>query len=215
MERTLRFYFTPRDLKKDVDIVLTFQAPTKEVLSHKQNMAAWKVAKLEKGGTTTGSFEAYYSARLGFCVAEIEEGNIISPRLPIEMKTGELTTLTDKPTRGWSFPPTKIQGNLMKAVNKTDMYQNISVGTVVDADEHGHIDLKPTFNFNVGAGNTVEADFHPKLMMYANLGYQDNQLMSVDETTPIIWEAKLDELPKISKWNIVEKSQGGYEVTPD
>ncbi|KAF9256997.1 hypothetical protein L218DRAFT_1006665 [Marasmius fiardii PR-910] len=212
MDRTLKFKYNPGSLKKDVDLVMTFEPPTDETMTHEQSRVAWKVAHLYKGNGNTGTFDVNYSARLGFSVAEVDSGNIIDPQLPVEVKLGEMTTLTDNP-RDWS-KPSKISGTLIKATNKTEMFQDIVVGTVT-SDRHGFIDVAPTFLFKVGAGNTVEANFHPKLMMYANAGYQENALMEADETSPLLWEQNLAELPKTSTWIFTEEAQGKYKITRD
>ncbi|KAF9256998.1 hypothetical protein L218DRAFT_1006666 [Marasmius fiardii PR-910] len=211
MDRTLKFYYNPSLLKKDVNLVFTFQPPTQEPLTDDQNCAAWKIAQLTKNPGTTASFDVHYSGRLGFSVAEIEIGNIIQPEIPVEVKAGQITTFTDNP-RGWSSP-TERGGPLLRATNNTDMYQDIAVGTVTE-DKHGFIDLIPTFLFKAGAGRTVEADFRPKLMMYVNHGYRENALLRAEDAAPPIWDANLAELGKHSTWVFAEDDQGGYKVTP-
>ncbi|KAF9256999.1 hypothetical protein L218DRAFT_1006667 [Marasmius fiardii PR-910] len=216
MDRLLIFYYNPSELRKDVDLLFTFQPPTEETMTHEQSRVAWKVAHLSKGHNTTGTFEIRYSARLGFSVAQ---------------HPGEITILTDDPSYGWS-EPSENGGNLLQAVNQTHSVQDIAFGTVTN-ERHGFIHLKPTFLFKVHAGNTVKANFHPKLIMYANTGYQgelqsfhrmpgkiqileiENALISADRKFPTIWEANLSELPKTSMWIFAEKSKGHYTVTRD
>ncbi|KAK1217632.1 hypothetical protein PQX77_019705 [Marasmius sp. AFHP31] len=216
MDCTLLFYYKPGQLNKDVNVVLTFDAPTKSELSTDQNYVAWNVAYLKStpGSAASNSFSVDYTSRLGFSVAQLTNGNTVIPSSMIEMKNGQSTDLTlegGNPT--WS-DPSGDTGTIIRATNKTGLAQNIAVGTVKDVPG-GFTTLVPSFLWKVGENLTAEAKFQPILKMYVNLDYKQNDFMTGDlaSITPI-WTGNLAALAPLASFAFAETPQGGYAVTP-
>ncbi|KAJ8085071.1 hypothetical protein PM082_003850 [Marasmius tenuissimus] len=151
--RTLIFNYKPGELTKDVNVTLVFDPPTRGELSGNQSLVAWKVANLKSnpGSTTIDAFSVDYTARLGFTVAQLTNGNSVTPNSIIEMKLGQTTDLIlngSNPT--WSVPSgSGRNGTIIRATNKTGYAQNITVGTMKDIGG-GYSALVPTFMWTVG-----------------------------------------------------------------
>ncbi|KAJ8084043.1 hypothetical protein PM082_002810 [Marasmius tenuissimus] len=216
MDCNLLFYYKPGQLTKDVNVVLTFDAPTRSELSTDQNYVAWRVANLKStpGSTANNQFSVDYAARLGFSVAQLTNGNTVIPSSMIEMKIGQSTDLTlngSNPT--WS-DPSGGTGTIIRATNKTGLVQNIAVGTVKDVPG-GFSALVPSFLWKVGENLTAEAKFQPILKMYVNLDYKQNDFMTADlaSMTPV-WTGNLAALAPLASFAFAETPQRGYAVTP-
>ncbi|KAF9256434.1 hypothetical protein L218DRAFT_1007363 [Marasmius fiardii PR-910] len=212
--RTLVFYFKPGRLTKDVKLVFTFKPPTELALSTSDNRVAWEIFELkaEPGSNTTGLFTINFPDTLSFTVAQ-QHGpdGVCHPGLAIEIKPGQSTNLTVVGSkRAWS-EPTEISEKHIEAINKTNMYQNIYVGTVINDDDIAI--PRPTFRFKVGAGSPVKAKFQPQLMMYGNIGYEKDGLITDGLKDNLIWEVDLTTLQKYSCWKFAEGAQGKYSVT--
>ncbi|KAF9254031.1 hypothetical protein L218DRAFT_1010197 [Marasmius fiardii PR-910] len=210
--RKLVFYYKPDEITKDTNVIFTFTPPTDDPLTDKQNRAAWKVVEIRKSEPQDGKFIVEYRADFGFSTAQVDSGNIINPQRTIQMKPGETTNL--KPDRTWSAPtPLPFGSRSFQAINKTDTYQDIAVGTIVHRGDY--IDLEPTFLFNVGSESIVTAEFHPKLMMYSTLEYTQNSLMTAEVTTGLYFQQELSALQKeTTYWSFKELPNGKYEVSP-
>ncbi|KAF9255152.1 hypothetical protein L218DRAFT_1008889 [Marasmius fiardii PR-910] len=209
--RKLVFYFKPEEITRDTNVIFTFTAPTEDPLTDKQNRAAWKVVELRKSVPQDGKFVVEYRADFGFSTAQVDSGKIIDPQLTIQMKPGETTNL--KPDRTWSTPtPLPVGSRSFQAINKTDTYQDIAVGTIIKKGDH--IDLEPTFLFNVGSESIVTAEFHPKLMMYSTMEFKQNSLMTAEVTTNLYWTQELAALQQeTTYWSFKELPNGKYEVS--
>ncbi|KAK1223744.1 hypothetical protein PQX77_013374, partial [Marasmius sp. AFHP31] len=148
MERTLIFNYKPGQLSKDVTVTLVFDPPNKGELSGDQNHVAWRVAHLKSnpGSPAMNAFSVDFDSRLGFGVAQLCNGNTVTPNSMIEMKLGETTELIlngSNPT--WGAPSgSGGNGTIIRATNKTGYVQNITVGTVKDIGG-GFSILIPTF----------------------------------------------------------------------
>ncbi|KAF9255149.1 hypothetical protein L218DRAFT_1008886 [Marasmius fiardii PR-910] len=207
--RKLVFYYKPDEITKDTNVIFTFTPPTDDPLTDKQNRAAWKVVEIRKSEPQDGKFIIEYRANFGFSTAQVDSDNIIDPQRTIQMKPGQTTNL--KPNRTWSTPtPLPAGSRSIQAINKTDTYQDIAVGTIVYRGEYA--DLEPTFLFRVGA---VTANFHPMLMMYSTMTYKQNSLMTAEVTTGLYWKQDLSALQQeTTYWSFKELSNGRYEVSP-
>ncbi|KIK69238.1 hypothetical protein GYMLUDRAFT_237060 [Collybiopsis luxurians FD-317 M1] len=217
MNRTLIFHYKPGQLTQDVNVVLTFQPPTPSELSQDQNLIAWKVASLKAvpGSTMQNQFSVTYVARLGFSVAQLLDGNLVLPGSMIEMKLGQITQLKlDGQNLTW-VEPTESSGTIIRATNATDARQNIAVGTIQDV-AGGYSVLAPTFLWKVGTNISVEAEFHPVLKMYVNLGYRQNDFITANlASLKPVWQKNLAGLESIANFSFVETSQAAcYEVAP-
>ncbi|KAL0069370.1 hypothetical protein AAF712_003390 [Marasmius tenuissimus] len=216
MERTLIFNYKPGQLTRDVNVVFVFATPMGTELSGDQNRVAWKTANLKAapGSTAMNAFSVDYNSRLGFGVAQLTNGNSVTPNSMIEMKTGQTTGLTlNGSTPTWSDPTgSAANGTVIRATNKTGYVQNITVGTVKDLGG-GFSILVPTFMWKVGEGLTCEANFRPKLKMYVNLDYKQNEFMTADlASIDPIWSANLSALGPITNFTFSETPQQGYSV---
>ncbi|KAL0069374.1 hypothetical protein AAF712_003394 [Marasmius tenuissimus] len=216
MERTLIFNYKPGQLTRDVNVVFVFATPMGTELSGDQNRVAWKTASLKSapGSTAMNAFSVEYDSRLGFGVAQLTNGNSVTPNSMIEMKTGQTTGLTlNGSTPTWSDPTgSAANGTVIRATNKTGYVQNITVGTVKDIGG-GFSILVPTFMWKVGEGLTCEANFRPKLKMYVNLDYKQNEFMTADLTSiDPIWSANLSALGPTTNFTFSETPQQGYSV---
>ncbi|KAF9256813.1 hypothetical protein L218DRAFT_1006934 [Marasmius fiardii PR-910] len=217
LHRTLNFFYDPCKMTKNTNVIFTFVPPTSDPLSDVQNRAAWKVFPIKIEEDQTGKFTVDFEAHFGFSTAQIgsstlrfDPGGIIRPELIIAMKLNESTTL--QPNGLWS-KPTYFGGGDLQAINQTDLYQNIVVGTVIKKGPY--FDLKPTFLFHVGSGSAVIANFHSTLLMYVTTDYQQNSLMTSDQSTDLYWQQDLSALQEEnSDWSFVELPNGKYEVTP-
>ncbi|KAJ8093511.1 hypothetical protein PM082_020369 [Marasmius tenuissimus] len=215
MNCTLVFNYLPGKLTRDVNVVLTFDAPTKSELSTDQNYVAWRVANLKStpGSTANNQFSVEYANRLGFSVAQLTNGNTVMPSSMIEMTLGQSTDLTlDGSNPTWSNP-SGGPGAVIRATNMTKYFQNIAVGTVKDG-QGGFSTLEPSFLWKVGENLTAEAKFQPKLKMYVNLGYKESDFITADlaSMTPV-WTGDLAQLAPLTSFAFAETPQGGYAVT--
>ncbi|KAK1230884.1 hypothetical protein PQX77_006014 [Marasmius sp. AFHP31] len=215
MDCTLLFYYKPGEFSKDVNVVLTFDAPTKSELSTDQNYVAWRVANLKSnpGSKANNRFVVDYRNRFGFGVGQLTNGNTVIPTSMIEMKPGQSTDLTlNGSTPAWS-DPSDGTGTLIRATNKTGLLQNMAFGTVSDVG--GFSILEPAFMWKVGENLSVEAKFRPILKMYVNLDCKKNDFLSADvaSMTPI-WTGNLAALAPLASFAFTETPQRGYAVTP-
>ncbi|KAF9255147.1 hypothetical protein L218DRAFT_1008896 [Marasmius fiardii PR-910] len=194
--RKLVFYYKPEEITRDTNVIFTFTPPTKDPLSEKQNRAAWKVVEIRKSEPQDGTFIVEYLADFGFSTAQVP---------------GQTTNL--ETNRTWSTPrPLPGGSSSFQAINKTDTYQDIAVGTIAYRGEY--IDLDPTFLFRVGSESAATAQFQPTLMMYSTMNYKQNSLMTAEVTTGLYWQQELDVLKETTYWNFTELPNGKYEVTP-
>ncbi|KAF9255837.1 hypothetical protein L218DRAFT_1008095 [Marasmius fiardii PR-910] len=218
----LVFYYKPDEITKDTNIIFTFTPPTQDPLTDKQNCAAWNVVEVRKSEPQDGKFTVEYHADFGFSTAQVVHSTPVAftsayrddrtrARLSTR-KPGQTTNL--KPDCTWSTPtPLPVGSRSFQAINKTDTYQDIAVGTIVHRGDF--IDLEPTFLFNVGSESIVTADFHPKLMMYSTMEYTQNSLMTAEVTASLYWQQDLSALQKeTTYWSFKELLSGKYEVSP-
>ncbi|KAK1218756.1 hypothetical protein PQX77_018556 [Marasmius sp. AFHP31] len=175
MDRTLFFNYRPGNLTKDVKVVMVFDAPTNGELTEDQSHVAWKVATLKarSGSSACNSFRVDYNDTLGFGVVQPTNGKIVVPNSIIGMKAGEVAELIpDGPSPMWSEPGKLTEaGTIIRATNRAGVTHNIALGTVKDLG-YGIIKLVPTFMWKVGNGLTAEANFRPRLNLYANIDCQ-------------------------------------------
>ncbi|KAL0072008.1 hypothetical protein AAF712_000931 [Marasmius tenuissimus] len=215
MDCTLLFYYKPGQLTKNVNVVMTFDAPTKSELSTDQNYVAWRVANLKSnpGSKANNRFVVDYKDRFGFGVGQLTNGNTVIPSSMIEMKPGQSTELTlSGSSPAWS-DPSDGTGTLIRATNKTGLVQNMAFGTVSDV-EGGFSIIEPAFMWKVGQNLSVEAKFRPILKMYVNLDCKKNDFLSADvaSMTPI-WTGNLATLAPLASFAFTETPQQGYAVT--
>ncbi|KAK1234796.1 hypothetical protein PQX77_001995, partial [Marasmius sp. AFHP31] len=141
MSCSLTFFYKPGQLTRDVDVMLTFEVPDKEV---EDDFAVWHVAKLKsnRGSLAVNQFSIDYSGRLGFGVGQVNTGRVLTPSSMVEVKPGQFTVLTSNGTDPiWSNPTTAGNedgiGNSMRVTNNTGRDQTIAFGAPVSIPESG------------------------------------------------------------------------------
>ncbi|KAJ7758705.1 hypothetical protein B0H16DRAFT_1535393, partial [Mycena metata] len=214
MERTLILHYSPGKLTQNVSLVLTFQPPTNKALSPTQNLVAWKVVPMHavKDSTAMDVASITYTGRLAFGVSREDVGNIILGASTVEMKVGEFIELEwQEEVPVWGIP-SKAAGQLIKAKNDTPFKQNISMGTL---QRVGSLDVySPSFLWKVGSTQTAEADFHPVLKAYTNLGLVQNEFTAADISSDPIYQWNIPELGRVTNWSFAEATNGSYTITP-
>ncbi|KAJ7318509.1 hypothetical protein DFH08DRAFT_971258 [Mycena albidolilacea] len=180
------FNYSPGQLTQNVNLMLTFEAPTKKTLSTEQNLVAWKVITMRSVPNSKAKNKATvaYTGRLAFGASQ----DAIYGSSTVEMKLGESVDLNWQDEDAvWGIPASSgSTGTLIKAKNKTGYKQDISV---------------------------VEADFHPILKAYVNTGYVQNEFITADISTDMITDWNLAALPLVFNWKFEELAQGGYKIT--
>ncbi|KAJ7830307.1 hypothetical protein B0H14DRAFT_3464910 [Mycena olivaceomarginata] len=215
MNRNMIINYCPGELTADVTLMLTFTPPCPNKLSTEQNMVAWKVIKLKSvpGSKANNAAVVSYSGRLAFGLTQDDIGNVIYGASTVEMQLGDSIDVNWGDDVGmWGLPVKGGDiGTLIKAKNTTDYRQNISVGTLQNV---GGMDVyTPSFMWKVGSKLGVEADFHPMLKAYVNLGYQQNEFITADITGDMLTEWNLAALPAVSNWKFTQLPQGGYNLS--
>ncbi|KAJ7440947.1 hypothetical protein FB451DRAFT_1414869 [Mycena latifolia] len=206
------FNYSPGQLTQNVNLMLTFTAPTEDKLSTVQNLVAWKVITMRSvpGSKAMNNAPVTYTGRLAFG----DIGNVIYGASTVEMKLGESIDLNWQDDAAvWGLPSNSVDiGTLIKAKNTTSYKQNISVGTL---QKLGSVDVySPSFMWKVGSTLTATADFHPMLKSYVNLGYAQNEFITADISSGLVQEWNLAGVPAVSNWLFSELPQGGYSITP-
>jgi hypothetical protein len=212
MTRDLTFRWRPNKLTQDVNLMLAFEPPKDTILSATQNMVAWKSLKLSAcpNANNLSFFTVKYPAKYAFGASVLDGGNVgVTNILPIEL--GETTNLksTDQGCNPLFTEPTKAGGEskLFQATNTTESKQWISIGTINEDEVYS-----PTFCWKVGKTMTVQADLHPVLMGFVNLGYKQSQLITADITNKAMWKENLVKLPTNTTWEIRENPSGDYII---
>ncbi|KAJ7924592.1 hypothetical protein B0H13DRAFT_2315306 [Mycena leptocephala] len=228
------FNYSPGQLTQNVNLMLTFTAPTKDKLSTLQNLVAWKVITMRSvpGSKATNKAPVSYTGRLAFGSSQ---NAIILQCLTATFKLtadalghwkrhlrrldcrdegkcplvnlGESIDLNWQDDAAvWGLPSNSVDiGTLIKAKNTTPYRQNISVGTLQTI---GTVDVySPSFMWKVGSKLSATADFHPMLKSYVNLGYVQNEFITADISSDLLQEWNLTGLPAVSNWLFSELPQ--------
>ncbi|KAF9255320.1 hypothetical protein L218DRAFT_950868 [Marasmius fiardii PR-910] len=200
MSRALNFTYEPVELTEDVNVILGFRKPD---FDPSYQSVAWRAVTLNSSpNIPSGKFTIYYSGRLGISLAQITQGDIVMPKVIIEMLPGQSTTL--RPDGTWS-QPTSIGGNVIGAVNGTDSHQDIAFGTV--EENQGFLDLSPIFCSNVAAQSALRTDFLPILQIcLGTFKCQETEggLITGDMESKLIWSMNLVDLAENSNWAFKE-----------
>ncbi|KAF8187910.1 hypothetical protein K438DRAFT_1764618 [Mycena galopus ATCC 62051] len=214
MNRNMIINYCPGELTADVTLMLTFTPPSANKLSTEQNVVAWKVIKLKSvpGSKANNTAIVSYSGRLAFGLTQDDIGNVIYGASTVEMSLGDTVDVNwSDDSSMWGLPAKgNDTGTLIKAKNTTQYRQNVSVGTLQNL---GGVEVyTPSFLWKVGSTLAVEADFHPMLQAYVNLGYVQNEFITADITGNMITEWNLAALPAVSNWKFTQLPQGNYAI---
>jgi hypothetical protein len=212
MTRNLIFRWRPSKLKQDLNLMLAFDPPKDTTLSESQNMVAWKLLKMNAYPNANNlSFATVnYQAKYAFGASTINGGNRVDVTNILPIGLGETTNLE---ITKWGNPlftqPTKSNGEskLFQAINATGSKQSMSIGTIDESENYN-----PTFNWQVGNTMTIQADLHPVLMGFVNLGYKESQFITADITSKAMWSQNLTDLPTNTTWEVQEQPTGEYTI---
>jgi len=210
VERTLNFNWS--GLSQNTTILLTFNKLVKSQLTLKQNYVAWKVIEAR---APNGSATVHFTGRVGFAQSEMDDGQIVRGSTFIEVPLGSTTNLIEGPDHLNVFEqPVKDPqtGTLVKVKNNTSMRQSLSVGTFTNSSS-GTLQYSPAFYWGgVGTKLSIEADFHPTLMVFVGKEYRENQLITADLASDVLWTQNLASLSSTTSIDLVETAQGGFEI---
>jgi hypothetical protein len=151
-----------------------------------------------------------YQANYGFGASVLNGGNRVDVTNILPIGLGENTNLE---LTKWGNPlftqPSKATGEskLFQATNTTGSKQWMSIGTI-DKDEA----YNPTFSWQVGNTMTIQADLHPVLMGFVNLGYKESQFITADIASKAMWSQNLTDLPTNTTWEVQENPSGDYSI---
>jgi hypothetical protein len=212
MTRNLIFRWRPSKLTQDLNLMLAFNPPKDTVLSEKQNMVAWKLLKMNAYPIAKNlSFSSVsYQAKYAFGASTINAGNRVDVTDILPIGLGQTTTLsvTKEGNPLFTEPVTATDGNkLFQVLNSTGSKQSMSIGTIDENENYN-----PTFNWQVGNTMSIQADLHPVLMGFVNLGFKESQFITANIMSKAMWTQNLTDLPTNTTWEVQEQPTGEYTI---
>ncbi|KIK39672.1 hypothetical protein CY34DRAFT_808026 [Suillus luteus UH-Slu-Lm8-n1] len=155
---------------------------------------------------------AAYTSQLAFFKAQVDEGTITEAATCVNIKDGEITTLTqdDDEVFHFSDPVAGTEGYML-AKNETWFVQDIAIGF----KSPGQLMPTPALYFSdVGDGSCAEAQFIPKLRAYITTDFVQTAILQRAIDTQCIWEQDLSCLDsEDTTWTLSYESGHGYKLT--
>jgi len=117
----------------------------------------------------------------------------------------------DRNVTAWAPPTgTVAPGNPIMAFNRTDTFQDMSVGTISADGNYDAVlfweDVAPTI--------AIKGKLHPVLSVYCNTGYQKNEIVDAElmKDTPL-WTGNLAKLGNTTTLQFTLDEQGSPYLT--
>jgi hypothetical protein len=211
---TKTLIFTFKNLPADTSVLLCFNDPSPSILGGQQGPLAWKVLVMRKG--QMGATPVTFTSQLAFGQSTLDSQNVVEGNIWVPIDEGQIVSLMPNEVAGNGplFGPPAAHpeiNTLITASNDSGAIENMSVG-FMNGDNY-----EPTFIWmDVGAGTSVEAQYHPILKAYVTSQYKEAQFLTADLMTMApIWTQNLSDLPtETTKFSFNrDPATGRYTIT--
>jgi len=203
-------------LTNDVQLLLTFVDLSNDQLWRSQFPVAWKVVHFASDTTLRtptvapyfqGTASVIYESQLAVSSAQIESGNIVSAATYKAASLGDIWSLTFSNNTYKLALDSRGTSNIVNVLNATGSRSNIGFGFIVNNSINVALVQK-----NVGNTNVAKFLFTPRLRIYATSNFVENEVLTSEVVSPLLWDQNLLALGSQTTLGLYENADGSYVI---
>jgi len=203
-------------LTNDVQLLLTFVDLTNDQIWKTQFPVAWKVVHFASDSflrTPTvapyfqGTASVIYESQLAVSSAQVQSGNIVTAATYKAASLGDTWSLTYSNNTYKLALDSTGTSNVVNVVNDTGSRSDIGFGFIVN----NNINLA-LVQQRVGNTNVAKFLFTPRLRIYATSNYVENEVLTSEVVSPLLWDQNLLALGNQTTLGLYENPDGSYAI---